>query len=125
MFEAMKFGSLLQKFAWNSQTLLPAGEAVAMATTAGARAMRLPSEGRIAEGGPADIVLVSRDAVCMIPLHSLASNLVYACSGGCVETVLCAGRVLMAEGIVAGEAEVRERGAHAAEALVRRAGGRS
>ncbi|CVK32605.1 Hydrolase [Methanoculleus bourgensis] len=39
LMEEMKFAALLQKFAWNSQTLLPAGEAVAMATSAGARAL--------------------------------------------------------------------------------------
>lgn len=37
LMEEMKFAALLQKFAWNSPTLLPAGEAIAMATAAGAR----------------------------------------------------------------------------------------
>ncbi len=39
LFEEMKVAALLQKFSWNSQTLLPAGEALHMATAAGSRAL--------------------------------------------------------------------------------------
>jgi 5-methylthioadenosine/S-adenosylhomocysteine deaminase len=120
LFEEMKFAALLQKFAWNSPTLLPAGEAVTMATTAGARALGT-GPGTLTVGAPADIVLVDARAVCNTPLYHAGSNLVYACNGDAVMTVLCQGRVLMHERTVPGEEEILEGAAAAARSLVGRA----
>ncbi len=120
MFEEMKFAALLQKFAWNSPTLLPAGEAVTMATTAGARALGT-GPGTLTVGAPADIVLVDARAVCSTPLYHPNSNLVYACNGDAVMTVFCQGRVLMHERTVPGEEEILEGAAAAARSLVGRA----
>ncbi|MDD5418217.1 MAG: amidohydrolase family protein [Methanomicrobiaceae archaeon] len=119
MLEEMKFASLLQKFAWNSQTLLPADEAIAMATSAGAHALGT-GPGLLAATAPADIVLVDRRAVCNVPLHHTDSNIVYACSGAAVRTVLCSGRVVMFERVVPGEEAILAGAAEAAAALVRR-----
>ncbi len=118
--EEMKFAALLQKFYWNSQTLLSAGEAVEMAGGAGMRALRLGS-GRIEPGAPADIVLIRARSVCTTPLHSASSNLVYACNGSAVDTVVCGGRVLMFDRTVPGEEETLDGAARAAERLVSRA----
>lgn len=120
LMEEMKFAALLQKFAWNSQTLLPAGEAVAMATSAGARALGT-GPGTLTVGAPADIVLLDARAACTTPLHHSNSNIVYACNGGAVMTVLCQGRVLMHERRVPGEEEIIREAAAAAQALVGRA----
>ena len=120
MFEEMKFAALLQKFAWNSPTLLPAGEAVTMATAAGARALGT-GPGTLTVGAPADIVLLDARAVCNTPLFHADSNLVYACNGGTVRTVLCQGRVLMHEREVPGEEEIVREAAATARALVGRA----
>ncbi|MDD1719294.1 MAG: amidohydrolase family protein [Methanoregulaceae archaeon] len=122
LFEEMKTAALLQKYSWNSQTLLPAPEALGMATSAGAKALGF-GNGRIEAGQPADLILVDRDAVCNTPLHNLASNLVYACSGGAVRTVLCQGRVLMYDREVPGEEVVLAGASKAAHALVTRAAG--
>jgi 5-methylthioadenosine/S-adenosylhomocysteine deaminase len=120
MLEEMKFAALLQKFAWNSPTLLPAGEAVGMATSAGARALGT-GPGTLTVGAPADIVLLDARAVCNTPLFHADSNAVYACNGGVVMTVLCGGRVLMHEREVPGEEEIVREAAAAARALVGRA----
>ncbi len=120
MFEEMKFAALLQKFAWNSPTLLPAGEAVEMATAAGARALGT-GPGTLTVGAPADIVLLDARAVCNTPLFHADSNAVYACNGGAVMTVLCQGRVLMHEREVPGEEEIVREAAAAARSLVGRA----
>ncbi len=120
MFEEMKFAALLQKFAWNSPTLLPAGEAVAMATAGGARALGT-GPGTLTVGAPADIVLLDARAVCNTPLYHSDSNMVYACNGDAVMTVLCQGRVLMHERTVPGEEEILDGAAQAAAALVQRA----
>jgi 5-methylthioadenosine/S-adenosylhomocysteine deaminase len=122
LFEEMKVAALLQKFFWNSQTLLPAAEALHMATVAGARALRCGS-GRLAPGEPADLILVPRDQACNTPLHHADSNMVYACNGAAVSTVICGGRVLMLDRHVPGEQEVLADAARAAKALVQRAGG--
>jgi len=118
--EEMKFAALLQKFFWNSQTLLTAPEVLGMATTAGARALSLGA-GEIAVGAPADIVLIDRSAPCNTPLHNTESNLVYACHGDAVQTVICNGNVLMLERTVPGEEEILAEAARTAEDLVRRA----
>lgn len=121
MFEEMKFAALLQKFFWNDQTALPAGEALAMATTDGARALGF-STGTITVGSPADIILVGSREPANTPLHNVPSNLVYSCSGCNVETVICDGKVLMLERCIPGEQEILDEAARAARSLVERAG---
>ncbi len=121
LLEEMKFAALLQKFAWNSQTLLPAHEAITMATSAGAQALGI-GPGTLSVGAPADIVLLDARAACNTPLHNSDSNTVYACNGGAVMTVLCQGRILMHERVVPGEEEILREATAAAQALVERAG---
>ena len=119
MFEETKTAALLQKFFWNDPTLLPAPTALAMATTAGARALGCGT-GILAEGAPADLILISSRVACNTPLHNSASNLVYSCSGAAVETTICNGRVLMLDRQIPGEEEILREAALAAHNLVRR-----
>ena len=120
MFGAAKTAALLQKFYWNDPTLLPAEEALVMATSAGARALGF-GEGTLTPGAPADIILVTARTACNTPLHNATSNLMYSCSGSAVETTICNGRVLMLEREVPGETEVLAGAAGAAAGLVKRA----
>lgn len=120
MFEEMKTAALLQKFFWNNPTVLPAREALALATVNGAQGLGLAT-GSLAAGAPADIILVSTRAACNTPLHNATSNLVYSCNGGAVTTTICDGRVLMLDRRVPGEEEVLAGAAKAARELVRRA----
>ncbi len=119
MFEEAKTAALLQKFFWNSPVVLPAPEALAMATANGAKALGFPT-GKLVAGAPADMILVSTAIACNTPLHNATSNLVYACSGGSVETTICNGRVLMLDREVPGEDEVLKGAAAAALNLVKR-----
>jgi 5-methylthioadenosine/S-adenosylhomocysteine deaminase len=121
LFEAAKTAALLQKFFWNDPTVLPAAEALAMATSAGARALGFGS-GTIAPGAMADIILVSTQTACNTPLHNPISNTIYACNGSSVDTVICNGRVLMLEQEIPGEQEILDGAAAAAADLVKRAG---
>lgn len=120
MFEEAKTAALLQKFFWNDPTILPAPEALAMATTAGAKALGFGT-GRLVTGAPADLVLVSTRIACNTPLHNASSNLIYSCSGAAVETTICNGRVLMLNREVPGEGAILTGAATAAHALVKRA----
>ncbi|MGA2105395.1 amidohydrolase family protein [Methanoregula sp.] len=120
LFEEVKTAALLQKFFWNDPTILPAPAALAMATTNGAKALGFGA-GSLAEGAPADIILVATRTACNTPLHNTASNLVYSCSGAAVETTICNGRVLMLEREIPGEDEILTKAAYAAAHLVKRA----
>jgi 5-methylthioadenosine/S-adenosylhomocysteine deaminase len=120
MFEEAKTAALLQKFSWNDPTILPAHEALAMATVNGAKGLGLAA-GRLGAGVPADIILVSSHTACNTPRHNATSNLVYSCNGGAVETTICNGRVLMLEREIPGEEQILSGAARAAADLVRRA----
>ncbi len=120
LFGEMKTAALLQKFAWNDPTVLPAAEALALATVNAHAALGFPG-GRLEPGAPADLVLVETRSPCNTPLHSAVSNAVYACPGAAVTTTLCAGRVLMHERVVPGAEEILSGAAVAAQALVGRA----
>ncbi len=121
LFGEMKTAALLQKFAWDDPTMLPAAEALGLATVNAHAALGFPG-GRLEPGAPADLVLVETRTPCNTPLHSAVSNAVYACPGAAVTTTLCAGRVLMHERVVPGAEEVLSGAAAAARALVSRAG---
>jgi 5-methylthioadenosine/S-adenosylhomocysteine deaminase len=120
LFEEVKIAALLQKFYWNNPTILPAQEALSMATVNGAKALGFGA-GRLKVGEAADIVLVNARRVCNTPLHNAISNLVYSCNGGAVETTICDGKVLMLDGEIPGEAAIQESAAIAARELVCRA----
>ncbi len=106
LFEELHFAALLAKHATGDPTVLPAGEALGLATADAADALGLAA-GRLAPGRLADIVLVDLDHPLLFPGHDLVADLVYSAHGGAVRTTICDGRVLMADGVVADEAEVR------------------
>ncbi|MFY9800402.1 MAG: amidohydrolase family protein [Methanoregula sp.] len=120
MFEEMKTAALLQKFYWNNPTILPAHDALSLATENGGKALGFGT-GKLSVGAPADIILVSTHTACNTPLHNFASNIVYSCNGGAVETTICDGKVLMLEHEIPEEAAIRENAARAAYELVNRA----
>ena len=99
MIEAMKLAVLLQKHREQSATVLPAAEALAMATTTPAEVFHEGS-GRIEVGAPADLILVDFSGPATQPLHDPVSQLVYAANTSCVHTTICDGQVLMHAGVV-------------------------
>ncbi len=122
MFESMKFGSLLQKFASNDSTIMPAVEAFEMATINGAQALRIDA-GAIEVGKLADMILVDLKSPFFNPNHNLVSNLVYSANGSCVDTLICNGRILMQNRRVEGEDEIIEGARRTALDLVNRGDG--
>lgn len=119
MFEEMKFAALLQKAHRWDQTVLPAKEALEMATEQGAKALGL-NAGKIEEGRLADIVLIDLKRPELTPHYNLASDLVYSANGSCVDTVICDGKVLMQGGLVEGEEEILEKVGVVAKELISR-----
>lgn len=119
MLEAMKFAALLQKAHRWDQTVLPAKEALTMATEAGARALNI-NAGKIEAGRLADFILIDLKRPELTPHYNLASDLVYSANGSCVDTVVCDGRVLMENRVVGGEEVVLANAGEAARDLVSR-----
>ena len=94
MREELKFAALLAKVSSGDPEILPASEALDMATRNGAEAFGIDA-GVIAEGKLADALLVRLDDERMQPCHHLVSNWVYAAGSSCIDTVICDGRILM------------------------------
>lgn len=105
MFEEMKFAALSRKTVTGDPTVMPAPEAWACATVNGAKIFGL-NTGRIAPGMLADCLLLDLNHPQLVPNHNLISNLVYAANGDCVDTTICAGKILMQDRQVPGEREI-------------------
>lgn len=118
MREEMKIASLLAKLVSADPCALPAAEALSMATCGSAQIYGQEC-GRIAVGAPADCILVSLKDACMTPVHNVLSNWVY--SGGRILSTICAGRVLMRDGVVEGEDEILHEARRCAQRLCEKA----
>ncbi len=90
--------ALLAKVRERDPTALPARQALAMATTAGAQALRLPSSG-LAPGAPADCCALDLTAPHLQPVHDPLSHAVYAAGGGDVILTVVAGEILYDNGV--------------------------
>lgn len=101
MFEEMRLAALLAKGATGDPTVLPARQALAMATILSARALHIDHlTGSLEVGKRADIAVVDLERVHLTPrFHrdpdSIYSLLVYAAKSSDVRHVLCDGRWLM------------------------------
>lgn len=106
MQEEMKFASLLAKSTYAPETL-PAEEVFRWATVNGACAFGIDA-GEIAEGKLADAILLDLNNERLIPNFNLISNWVYAANSGCVDSVICDGKILMRNGHIEKEEEIIE-----------------
>lgn len=111
MFEEVKFLALKQKHATRDPSVLPAGDALAIA-----RGLRSPVIGGtpLAVGEPADFLLL-RGSDPELSVGDRDADLVYAASGSVVDTTVVDGEILMRDRVVADAdeivAEVRSRAA--------------
>jgi 5-methylthioadenosine/S-adenosylhomocysteine deaminase len=103
MFEEMRLAALLAKTVANDPTVLPAVEALKMATIGVARALHMANvTGSLEPGKRADMIVVDMDGMHNWPhFHShdeaIYSRLVYAAKSTDVAHVICDGRWLMRE----------------------------
>jgi 5-methylthioadenosine/S-adenosylhomocysteine deaminase len=99
MFGAMDLGTKMQKLSLGDPLALKAADALLAATYGGARALGLEKViGSLEEGKSADIVLVDLSHPHLQPVNDPVSHLVYSAQGMEVDTVLCAGKVLLEGG---------------------------
>jgi len=102
----VKLTALFNKIKYRDPTVMPAWDALRMATIEGAQAIGLGDViGSLEVGKQADLILVDLIAlnlspVLESPIRNIVPNLVYAASGHEVKTVMVAGKVLMRDGVV-------------------------
>lgn len=94
MREAMKFAALRAKEDSGNPLLLPAEEAVKLATLNGAEAFGIDA-GAIVKGKLADAVLVDLNNIRMQPCHNLISNWVYSADSSAISHVICDGKIIL------------------------------
>lgn len=100
MFEEIKLAAILQKGVHGDPTLLPAWQALKLATTAGAFAQRREQEcGMVRVGMDADLILLSLDTPSMLPVHSVISHACYAAGGRDVCMTMVRGKILYENGV--------------------------
>lgn len=100
MFEALKFGTLLQALASDAyQDWLTASEAITMATAQGARLMGLQDEiGQLKNGMKADFIALDLKADGLWPLNDATVQTVFADSKSALLDVYVDGRKVLSDG---------------------------
>ncbi len=82
-------------------------------TAQAAEALGFPNAGHLAPCAEADLILINLSTPCFVGSGDPDANFLYAADSACVDTVICAGRIIMRGGVVPGEANILE-AAHAA-----------
>ncbi len=115
----MRLASLVQKGVFGDPKLLPAAQALTMATETGARALGYADCGRIEAGLRADMILVDGAAENMLPGADPVADAVYAAQALNVRLTMVNGRILYEDGrfTTLDEAEVRQKAMESARAL--------
>jgi 5-methylthioadenosine/S-adenosylhomocysteine deaminase len=98
MFEAMRVCALLHKVSTMNPQVMPARQALELATRRGAEALGMGDQiGSLEPGKQADLITVSVDGARQTPMFDPISHLVYVSRGDDVRTTIVAGQVLMQE----------------------------
>jgi 5-methylthioadenosine/S-adenosylhomocysteine deaminase len=97
LFEAARVGALLQKIETMDPAVVPAAQALEMATIGGATALGMDvAIGSLEPGKRADVILVDLSEVHMRPINNILNNLVYCASApGDISDVIVDGELLV------------------------------
>lgn len=95
LFRELSFVTLLHKGVSGDTTVVPAAEALKMATVNGAKALGLTGCGEIKAGNQADLTVLDIDKPWLRPHNDLLSSLVYCARGDEVDSVLVDGKFLL------------------------------
>jgi 5-methylthioadenosine/S-adenosylhomocysteine deaminase len=96
LLEEIDLAAKLQKVTTGDPQVLPAEQALDMATIGGARALGLEKEiGSLEPGKRADLITVRLDVPNAVPVYSIVSQLVYALKGADVRDAMVNGRLLL------------------------------
>lgn len=102
MFEATRLACTLSRVQGpDYEEWLESGQALKMATEAGAKALGWEGQiGRIAPGYKADIVMLGLDSITYVPLNDAVNQIVFAENGESVRDVMVDGRMVVKDGQV-------------------------
>ena len=103
--EAMKTAALFQKAWRDDPKSLPLDELIAMATTNGAKALKI-NAGKLEEGALADILIVDTDNSFFLSPAPFLANFIYSAHSDCIDSVICGGRFVMRHREIEGEKEI-------------------
>lgn len=96
LFKEIRVAMALHRSHFRDRNVLPAGKALRMITSDAARVLGLEHEiGSLEPGKRADIILLNMRAPHLWPAYMHAHRVAQAATGHDVDTVICAGRVLM------------------------------
>jgi 5-methylthioadenosine/S-adenosylhomocysteine deaminase len=99
LMEEMNLAADLQKVATRDPTVLPAEQAVAMATIVGAHVAGLDRQiGSLEAGKRADLITLRLDRPHAVPLYNVYSQIVYALKGSDVQDVVVNGKPIVRDG---------------------------
>jgi 5-methylthioadenosine/S-adenosylhomocysteine deaminase len=99
MFEEIKMAALLQKYVTGDPSVLPAYEAIKLATVNGAIGQGREKEtGKIAAGYDADLIMLNLDSPHLFPLNNPCAAVAYAAGGSDVCMTMVQGRILYEDG---------------------------
>ena len=98
LFRELSFVTLLPKGLTGDTTVLPAAQALQMATRNGAKALGLADCGVLRPGAKADLTVLDIDKPWLRPHNDLLSSLVYCARGDEVTDVMVDGRFLLRKG---------------------------
>jgi cytosine/adenosine deaminase-related metal-dependent hydrolase len=121
----MKLAAIIHKAATRDPLRVPAETVLEMATINGARALGLAHEiGSLEVGKKADFVVIDLDRLHTTPSPQIVSTLVYAATGGEVETVVIDGKIVVNAGelLSMDEEEIKRQAREHATQVYRRAG---
>jgi cytosine/adenosine deaminase-related metal-dependent hydrolase len=103
--------------------MIPAEQALEMATTNGAKTLSMDNEiGSIEKGKKADLVIFDRKRPEWVPMFNVVNSLVYSADGKSVDTVLIDGKVILEKGKMKtiDEFDVYEKAQHAGNEIIKR-----
>jgi 5-methylthioadenosine/S-adenosylhomocysteine deaminase len=120
MMEEMRTASLLHKVNQFDTKVIPAYQALEMATKNGGLVLGQKDIGVLAPGNKADIILIDFEKPHLYPKHNTIAHIVYAAQSADVDTVIIDGKILMKKGQLTtiNEKEVLENVQRCAERIV-------
>ncbi len=99
MISEMRSAALLAKAVAKDASVLPASQALEMATINNARALGMEAEiGSLEVGKQADIAAIDIEAINNIPLYNPTSQLIYSSQSSQISHLWCAGQLLLENG---------------------------
>ncbi|MED4584789.1 amidohydrolase [Brevibacillus choshinensis] len=121
MFAEVKAATWLQKLDSGDPTVLPAEQALRMATIESAKLLGIDAEvGTLEVGKRADLILIDLNKPHLWPVHDLYSLIAYSATGADVDTTIVNGQILMRKRQLLSMSweEVRREASHRSSRLV-------